>query len=266
MKPSRCHLPFYSLLFLCCSCSPSSFPEGEIERIENYTECILVDGQDESSLYGYWEKLPVPLLLDENFYLTNEGDQAKEIKHAVDTWNAWSNLKGFKAFEIVNDGAGLGAGAPFPTINSCLQAEITNAERSSVGIWKIESSGHSGNTRQVGSGTCQIIAENIYGITDWLFSGETIIGGSIILNYDHWNISGRPSVDIQTTALHELGHILGLLHSCVISEGDISTAPPCDSPDTPRRFINALMSSSIASSETRRSLKQNDYDRVNCLY
>lgn len=265
MKRTPYHLIFPILLFSSYSCS-TSFPEGEIERIENYTECILIDGQDEGSLYGYWEKLPVPILIDENFYLTNEGDQAIEIKHAIDTWNVWANLRGFNAFEVINDGEGLGAGAPFPTINSCLHAEITNAERSTVGIWKIETSGHSGNTRQIGSGTCQIIAETVYGKTDWILSGEAVVGSSIVLNYDHWNTSNRPSTDLQTTTLHELGHVLGLLHSCVSSPDDISTAPPCDLPDTPRRFITALMSPSIVASEARRALKQNEYDRINCLY
>lgn len=246
-----------------CSARPSD-AATETGRITNFTVCALPSTQGEGSFQGKWSALPIPVVIDRDFYLANTGEQANQIRAAVNSWNAWSILKGLTAFSISNDGSGLGAGAAIPITDDCNQATITNARTDVVGIWKIQAGGDGRNSRTVNGETCQLLETGVQGKTDWTIVNGEITGASIILNYDGFNSPGEASLDTQSLALHELGHVLGLLHSCNPGQGDTTTSISCGS--APDRFLEAVMFPFLQIGQLRRTLLQNDYSRINCLY
>ncbi len=246
-----------------CSARPSD-SATETGRITNFTVCALPSTQGEGSFQGKWAALPIPTVIDRDFYLANQGEQATEIKAAITSWNNWAVLKGLTAFSLQNDGSGLGAGAGIPITDDCNQATITNARTDVVGIWKIQAGGDGRNTRDVNGSTCQLLETGVQGKTDWTIVNGTITGASILLNFDGFNSPGESSLDTQSLALHELGHVLGLLHSCNPGEGDTTTSIPCT--EAPNRFLEAVMFPFLQISQIRRTILQNDYSRINCLY
>jgi hypothetical protein len=93
------------------------------------------------------------------------------------------------------------------------------------------------------------------------------VGASVLLNFADFNAPGKPELDIESLFLHELGHVLGMLHSCNGSSAenlDPTSAPVCY--NAPIEFQKAVMFPFLDVRQYRRILQQNDYDRVNCLY
>ena len=76
------------------------------------------------------------------------------------------------------------------------------------------------------------------------------------LNYVNFFRSGMPVPDLQSLVTHELGHLLGLNHSCV---GAGCNGAPSD-------YINAIMFPSYNPGSIKRALNSNDQGRANCLY
>jgi len=92
----------------------------------------------------------------------------------------------------------------------------------------------------------------------------------IVLNGEHFvfdpEVMGH--VDLESTVLHEAGHVLGLDHTC--GEPD-RTHPSCfavddDPPGTRRRVLEAVMAPTLAPSVQRRSLSDDDVAGVAALY
>lgn len=253
----------------CTAGKPTKSPNG----ITNYTSCSIPKDQGTGSLLGAWGTKSIPIVFDQDFYLTDSGETVSALRNAVLTWNAWATLKGFQIFRIINDGSGIAAGAHIPvntpsTSTPCLQSYYTteSALRGYVGVWKIQASGDGKNTRDTCSsvGGTKILDDGIQGSTDWITSGGKIVGASILLNFDAWNAPGKVRVDLESLLLHELGHVAGLLHSCNGGGGDATTSVNCGS--APASYISAVMFPALLSSQIRRTLMQNDYNRINCLY
>jgi hypothetical protein len=167
-------------------------------------------------------------------------------------------------FQIINDGTGLGAGAGIPVTTDCSQATISNARTDVVGIWKIQAGGDGRNTRTVNGSSCKLLSTGIQGQTDWTLSAGRIVGASILINYDEFNNTSANSLDLQSLVLHELGHVLGLLHSCKSGATDSTSSVDCAL--APDRYNEAVMFPFLRFNQIRRSLRQNDYSRINCIY
>ena len=254
-----------NVLLLGCSVKPpaSSTQPG---RVTNYTVCALPQDQGSGSYQGRWQTLPIPVAIDQDFYLADQGGQAAQIRLAIQTWNEWARLRGKVAFTIVNDGTGLGAGAPIPVTTDCSRKTITDARPDVMGIWKIQAGGDGRNERTENNTPCKLLDTGIQGFTDWTVNATTgiISGASILLNFDEFNTSSGNTVDVQSLVLHELGHVLGLLHSCNPGNGDTTTAVACG--QAPFRYLEAVMYFQLGLNEIRRQLRQNDYSRINCIY
>lgn len=238
-------------------------------------ECRLPSDQGPGSLFGAWEKLPITLVLDREFYRADGGRDLRAILNGIGTWNAWAALKGKVAFLV----AAPSEGAEIPELTSCAQADYTSALPEAVGIWKINGEGWRRNVRASCGTDSNGVAGRLlpYGSqsqTDWLLANGKIQAASVLMNFDDYNAPGKLLLDVESLAVHELGHVLGLLHSCngsspMHSGADSTTAPACfDRGElaVPPAYSEAAMFPFLDQNQVRRSLGANDIGRVNCLY
>jgi hypothetical protein len=177
-------------------------------------------------------------------------------------------LKGITVFSIANDAGDATGGRDIPETTDCSQATISSSVTDAVGIWKIRSGGPGRNRRDsCGSSTGgKLIADGVQGITDWVTAGGKITGASVILNFEGFNTPGKDVLDLESLVLHELGHVLGLLHSCNGGGGDSTSSPGCFSSSVSSSYLSAVMFPFLKVAQVRRSLNQNDINRANCLY
>lgn len=234
---------------------------------KNRTECQLPADQGVGSLHASWERLPITLVFDSEFYARDNGRAMKAFRKAVGTWNEWAARKGKVAFVIANDQEGL----EIPQVTECAKAAYTKAGY--VGVWKIGSEGWRQNQRescgtQANGLPGRLLSQEKQASTDWLIERGRIGGASILFNFEDFNVPGKYQIDLESLMLHELGSTLGLLHSCNGSTGDSidpTSAPAC-SAELPADYLNAVMFPFLDINQKRRKLGQNDYDRINCLY
>ncbi len=263
--------PLITLLSVGCTAKPSQTLNrgGKV----NYTRCVLLADQGRGSLLGQWASLPVGLVLDKDFYVTDGGEALPALRSAIQSWNTWAGFRSKTAFVISNDGSGYTAGSDIPDqLNSCAQASYSSAVTGVVGIWKINGTGLRRNQRDAcgvddEGATQRILPYGVQGQTDWITQNGRILGASILLNFELYNAPGKQRVDVESLLLHELGHVLGLLHSCNGSSSDSTdstTAPNCNV--APSQYTNAVMYPFLIANQERRKLQQNDYNRINCLY
>jgi hypothetical protein len=269
-----------AILALLAGCSARPSAARKAGRVTNYTNCQIRSDQGTGSFQGSWAGLPIPLVLDRDFYMTDEGEAVTPLRNAAETWNAWARLRGMQAFRITSDVSGASGGRDIPEISSCVQAAYSSSVTDVVGIWKIATHGFHKNQRD----SCPRTADGkmgrilyyddatgagVQGQTDWVMQSGRITGASILLNFEGYNAPGRQRIDVESLLLHELGHVLGLLHSCNGSTGDAidgTSSPACGvAPDAYTEAV-AVMFPYLEVAQERRDLKQNDFDRINCIY
>jgi hypothetical protein len=230
-----------------------------------HTECRLPDEQGRGSVIGVWEKLPIPLVADRELYRADKGSGIAALKAAMSTWNRWAERKGKVAFVLLRDAE---QGMEIPALSACSQSAYTDAVPEAVGIWRIDGTGKRVNRRaNCGSRRAKLISDGVQAQTDWQLNGGKIRNASILLNFDYFNKPGALQVDLESLLLHELGHVLGLLHSCNGSTHDsfdATTSPACA--HAPKEFVEAAMFPYLRKGAIRREIQQNDLDRINCFY
>ena len=248
-----------------CTATPSE--SAKAGRVVNYTNCQLPPDQGRGSFQGAWADIPVPLVIDKDFYITDEGEALSSVKGAIETWNSWARLKGMTGFRIVDDGAGTSGGREIPEVVDCNQASYSSSVTDAVGIWKISTHGFRRNARPACLAQKKILPEGVQGQTDWIVQNSRIVGASVLLNFEGFNAPGKQLIDLESLLLHEVGHVLGLLHSCngtTLESIDGTSSPACGLAPAP--YVNAVMFPYLDVARERRDLMQNDYSRINCLY
>lgn len=271
MKQIALHFTVFLCLaafFAGCNVSPRPISR-RAGRIISYTQCQLPTDQGTGSFWGSWQQIPIPLVFDNDFYTVDNGEIMTSFRAAVSTWNGWAAIKGRQVFDITNDGSGVLAGRTIPATNDCSTASYPATVTDVVGIWRIGTNDDHANVRATcGANTGgRLLPEGVQGLTEWVVQSGNIVGAGILLNFESWNAPGKPVIDQESLLLHELGHVLGLLHSCNGSGGgsiDGTSSPPCDF--APQAYLDAVMFPRLEEGQKRRLLEQNDYDRINCLY
>lgn len=256
---------FLALLISGCSAKPSEALNAG--RIINYTACQIPGDQGRGSFQGAWARLPIPVVLDRDFYVTDEGETLDAIKGAIETWNVWARLRGMTGISIIDDGVGQAGGRDIPELTDCNQASYSSAVTDAVGIWKISTNGFRRNSRPACLAQKKILPDGVQGQTDWILQNGKITGASILLNFEGFNAPGKQLIDVESLVLHELGHVFGLLHSCngsTAESTDGTSSPPCDF--APPQYVDAVMFPFLQVAQLRRGLMQNDYNRINCIY
>jgi len=223
---------------------------------QTYNNCV-VNSDQQNSFRGHWQTTPVPVAVFTGGF--DSTDQAS-IGSAISTWNAFSTSS--KGYNFIQPG-----GSPIQNISGSNAASTANLCSMSV----VTSSGFSGNVMIEATTNWPSDQADLTGLTSLCpttVSGDpyhVILNAVVQINYTYFFVNGQPQPDLQSTVLHELGHVMGLDHSCSTTAGVL---PLCSS--SPSAYQTAVMFPYMTFTgiygNQNRALQENDEQRVNCLY
>jgi hypothetical protein len=223
-------------------------------------ECVLPTDQS-TTIAGRWRVTPIPIAFHSGSGFSN--DEMLDIVRAADTWNEfYKATQGFPVFDYGANGSVNVSSTPVPT-NACATGLVQgNVFTSPVVIYKQGKWPHPSG------------AQSTIALTNFCTSSgkpyPTTYMAYMELNYQYFFVAGQKQPDLQTIVSHELGHLLGLYHSCDMNSSKTGT-PNCLSPSLNTDYRAALMFPVFGfgtdlSGEVKRGLASNDQGRANCLY
>jgi hypothetical protein len=218
--------------------------------------CILPDDQT-GTLWGRWKVTPVPIAFKAN---TFSSDEITLITTAADTWNQFfADSMGFPPISYQDANGGVRTSSASKPSSPCSQTILAGDHFSgSLVIYKDGTWPHTDMPNAIALTT---ICRN--GATTTL---PSFFMGIMELNYQTFFVDGKKQPDMQSIILHELGHVVGLNHSC---EANKTGFPACGSADP--AYVAAVMGpifsfDDYGYGEVKRTLTDNDMGRANCLY
>ncbi len=222
-------------------------------------DCVLPDDQ-KATLSGRWSATPIPLALNVS-QLGFSAQEVATIAKSADTWNHFTLSS--QGLQIVNYGSQdspnvSGASKPLAI---CTQSII-------------EGEKFTGSVLIIKQGAWPYPNHNAIALTSFCTRAATgslseIYIAILELNYQDFFVAGKKAPDLQSIVLHEMGHVIGLDHSCDLRQK--AGFPDCRSNDLPPSYLNAAMFPSFGfddsgHGEQRQALNENDQGRANCLY
>lgn len=219
-------------------------------------------GEDQAcTLKGRWV-IPadpeVPILIAPGHFTAQ---QEAQIRSAMQTWNSFhTKTRGWAVLKEV----ALGPDHQLPNVTAGTQCNSNLQTNGAVVIKKYSDT--------MGIQSNWISEPNVIALTSYCsnpgnplprFSNAVIeINGK-----NFWEGNPAKNPDLQSVVLHELGHLLGVDHSCDISVTG-SGRPDCKATNLPYQYYDAVMFPvvDVSGSVLRRNLRSNDQGRANCLY
>lgn len=193
------------------------------------------------------EHQPVHVLIDPRF----SSEQHEVISRAVEKWNSFSQASLHRSFfetAIVSDP---GEGASLDGKGSDICPLITESSES----FRIVREDSEDTWKEFG------LKKNNPGVTFRCSSGTALTKQIILINPQY-----AIREQFMSIILHELGHSVGLNHSCSGNPG-VSDYLSCDQVMRPEHpFHRAIMFPKLGSDEIKEDLRSNDKERANCLY
>jgi len=226
---------------------------------ESYVRSCVVFQDQTGTFDGKWKVAPVPLAVEAGKFSEFE---KSTIRMAVQQWNKFAQAVYHQP--ILDVGA-----SGVPEVSATRSGQICASNQpmmvgnqfvSRVVIYKHSAWPYSTAEAIAITSTCPVQATPLNQFYD----------GMIELNYRDFFVSGKRVPDLQSIIVHELGHLLGLRHSCEASttrEG----VPICTDPGINSTYKDAVMFpvfgfDSAGQGEKRFKPNSNDQGRMNCLY
>lgn len=246
---------------LFCLSNIGCLPMAALEsNQQNSTRTCTMGADQQAAFNGRWPRPGVPVAVQTNGF--NDYERG-EIAAAIRTWNQHSGSV-FR-YNILDGGsAGIYIASRQSNTQICDVPVVSNGSFvypviiSKIGAWTRSSS-------EIATTTSCKTSNYDYAPGGAL---PAFIAAGIDLNYQHYFVTNqRP--DLQSIILHELGHLIGLDHSCGGS-GEIGL-PPCNAGTINPLYLSAVMfpgsgiNSSTGVGIPRRALNANDQGRFNCL-
>jgi hypothetical protein len=233
------------------ACAPAAKRSRRLQQ-----DCVLAADQ-EGSLLGKWSRNPVPIAVEQSAFTVSEVSQ---IRAGADTWNTFfSNSMGTQALNYLEGGAIRVSATPYQTL-TCNPADAAIQNGTfvrSITIYKRTNWPQELTNVIAATYSCPVDGRPL----------KTFSDAVIALNFQDFWSSGRPIPDIQTILSHELGHLLGLRHSCE-NGSDLAGMPNCS--NAPASYRLAVMRPQFGfdafMGQQVRTLNENDQGRMNCLY
>lgn len=223
------------------------------------TGCNLPTDQS-ATISGRWKVVPVPIAIYTDHF---DADEVQALKEAADVWN---NFYGQSLnLSVLNYGGGnsvQSSSANKPS-SLCTTGLIQGSQfLGEVVIYKQGRWPYSNHSAIALTSFCPIPANPI----------PTIFMAVMELNYEDFFVEGKKQPDLKSIFIHELGHLLGLDHSCEVNSNR-EGMPNCRNLTSAQTaYYDAAMfpvvrfNASTGAGEVRQTLNDNDMGRANCLY
>lgn len=220
-------------------------------------DCNLPTDQS-GTINGRWTSSPIPIAFQASAFSSSE---IKEMTSAADTWNDF--FASSKGYSIINYGSTGSATTSTATIpSSVCSSNIINsgAFTGPIVIYKQRT-------------WPTIYPSDAIALTTYCPRAGTPVPqfsmAFMEINYQSFFSSGRKIPDLQTIVLHELGHVIGLNHSC--EKAGRTGMPTCGASSINPDYVSAIMFpvfnfNTLGFGELKQDLGDNDQERANCLY
>jgi hypothetical protein len=182
------------------------------------------------------------ITIDSNF---TASEQAK-IESAIATWNAYGrrtvghDLFQVQAMQIAPSSVPVPAqDCEFPGASGAFSI----VRMSDQTVWS-----------QLG------FTENNPGVTIRCAKGKDFAAKQVVL----LNPANMTSTLLENVALHELGHAIGLDHSCIANSGDRQNYAGCLGKSASHPYKQAVMNPLVSASDLKEELVGNDMERASC--
>jgi len=203
---------------------------------------------------GHWASHPIPLAVEAADFTAAE---LTALKAAIATWNNfYKESKGFELY-LSDSSSPLALTSSGGTRVSqgtvCSETLVgPNGFTNKIMIYKTTAGWTYGSSIMALTSTCPVITANS--------TYRKFVSAVMEINFQNYFNAGQPVPDLQSIVTHELGHMLGLNHSC--------TGTGCTG--APTNYTSAMMYPSLGFDGTagrvKRTLTTNDQERANCLY
>ena len=240
-----------SLLFSACFTGGSSGKKGGAPVT---TQCLIPKDQS-GTIYGRWKTFPIPIATYQGSFSDTE---TAIIANSANTWNSFFNSS--KGISIITPtGTSSVSNSAFPTA-PCSQSLVANNQfTGNVVMYKPASWPFTGKAIAITLLCDQVIKGAPY---------KDLHMAVMNLNYiDYFTTQKRP--DLQSIITHELGHLLGLNHSCELTKK--ANTPNCNAAGLNPAYISAIMFpvfgfDQFGIGQIKQGVGPNDQSRANCLY